>query len=158
MASYGTALATKPGEVEVEPVELWEITYDLNGGETREAFVYNYTSLNDAPIALPTLEKPNHQFNGWLLNEQLVSAIPADAEGDLHLVADFSLLEGEVYTIEFVTNKENVIWPTKKAQNREEIIDELFKDLYAWAKGNGETSSFDEYVSTLNTFLAERNV
>ena len=157
MASYGTALATKPGEVEVEPVELWEITYDLNGGETKEAFVYNYTSLNDAPIALPTLEKPNHQFNGWLLNEQLVSAIPADAEGDLHLVADFSLLEGEVYTIELITNKENVIWPSRQANDREEIIDTLFADLYEWAKGNGETRSYADYEAYIRTELAAYN-
>ena len=64
-----------------------------------------------------------------------------------------------VYRINFVTNKENVIWPTKKAQNREEIIDELFKDLYAWAKGNGETSSFDEYVSaTKNKIKAYEDI
>ena len=58
-----------------------------------------------------------------------------------------------VYKITFVTNKEEVIWPTRKASSREEIINELFKDMYEWAQGNGETSSFDSYVNTIKTKL-----
>ena len=40
MASYGEALAAKPGEVEVAPVEFWTISYELNGGTTRDSFTY----------------------------------------------------------------------------------------------------------------------
>ena len=35
------------------------------------------------------------------LNGVVVKEIPADAKGNLHLVADFSVLEGEIYTITF---------------------------------------------------------
>ena len=157
MASYGEALAAKPGEVEVAPVEFWTISYELNGGTTRDSFTYEYNSLNNAPIALPVLTLPNHNFDGWLLNGVLVNEIPADAKGDLVLVAEFTVLEGEVYTIEFVTNKQNVIWPSRAALDREEIIAELFKDLYEWAQGNGETRSYADYEAYINGELKAYN-
>ena len=151
MASYGTALSAKPGSVEVKPTEFWTISYELDGGETSGSFVYEYHSLTLSEIALPVLTKPNHQFNGWLLDGELVLAIPATAKGDLMLVASFTQLEGEIYEVEFVENKENVIWPSRPAESREEIINELYKDLYEWAKSNGETKSYDDYVAWVTT-------
>ena len=145
MASYGEALAAKPAAVEAERVEFYQISYDLNNGTTKESFVYEYTNLNGEAIVLPVLTLVNHQFNGWLLNGELVSEIPADARGNLHLVAQFTVLEGEAYNIEFVTNKQNVIWPSRPAVDRQEIVDALLNDLYEWAKGNGETRSFEDY-------------
>ena len=58
-----------------------------------------------------------------------------------------------VYKVKFEANKEDAIWPTRAAKNREEIVNELFKDLYEWAQGNGETSSFDDYVSKIKQQL-----
>ena len=58
-----------------------------------------------------------------------------------------------VYKVKFEANKEDAIWPTRAAKNREEIVDELFKDLYEWAQGNGETCSFDAYVSKIKQQL-----
>ena len=40
------------------------------------------------------------------------------------------------------------------ATSREEILDELYKDLYAWAKGNGEGRSFEDYITYVNEQLA----
>ena len=156
MASYGTALAAKPGSVEVEPVIFWDIEYDLNGGEATGQFVYEYSNI-DGVIALPTLTLTNHQFNGWLLNGVLVTEIPADASGDLYLIADFTVLEGEIYTIEYVTNKENVLWPSRAAENREEIVAELLSDLYEWAVSNGETKSYNDYEAYIKAELAAYN-
>ena len=150
----GTSLSSKPSINDAEALEFWEITYELNGGTTKEAFTYSYTSLDKVAISLPTLTLPNHQFNGWLLDGQLVTEIPANAKGNLYLIANFTVLEGEVYTIEFVTNKENVIWPSRAAIDREEIIDELFADLYEWAKGNGETRSYADYEAYIKAQLA----
>ena len=154
LASYGTALTEKPTVGEVEAVKFYTISYDLVGGKTNESFVKEYTSLNNAPIALPKLEKTNHNFDGWLLNGELVKEIPANAKGDLHLVAQFTVLEGEIYTIELVPNKETPIWPSRPANNREEIIAELYADLYEWAQGNGETKSYEEYVAYIEGQLA----
>ena len=42
----------------------YDIAYELNGGSTNEAFIYQYSSINNAPIALPVLTLVNHQFNG----------------------------------------------------------------------------------------------
>jgi len=152
--TMGTASATKPAESESTPLEFYSISYELEGGETRESFTYTYSSYNKSPIALPSLTKTNYQFNGWLLNGELVMEIPADAKGDLVLVAKFTVLEGEVYTIEYVTNKEKALWPSRAAIDREEIIEELFKDLYEWAQSNGETRGYDEYVAATKTLIA----
>ena len=153
VATHGTALAAKPGETVVKPLEFYSITYNLNGGTTRDAFVYKYNSLTNAPIALPTLTKANHQFNGWLLEGELINEIPADAKGNLALVADFTVLEGEIYNIEFVTNKEAALWPSRAAYDLQEILDALYADLYEWAQGNGETKSFAEYKADIDAKL-----
>ena len=154
MGSYGTALGTKPSASEAERVEFWTISYNLNEGTTKESFTYEYTTLHTEAIALPTLTKPNHQFNGWLLNGELVTVIPAGTKGNLELVADFSMLEGEVYEIKFNNPRENAVWPSRAAEDREEIIAELFEDLYAWAVANGETKSYAAYEEWLRGQLA----
>ena len=154
MGSYGTALGTKPSASEAERVEFWTISYNLNEGTTKESFTYEYTTLHTEAIALPTLTKPNHQFNGWLLNGELVTVIPAGTKGNLELVADFSMLEGEVYEIKFNNPRENAVWPSRGAEDREEIIAELFEDLYAWAVANGETKSYAAYEEWLRGQLA----
>ena len=153
VTTKGTVLGTEPTLPEVEPVEFWVITYELNGGTTRESFTYNYSSVTNAVIALPTLTKVNHQFNGWLLNGELVTEIPADAKGNLELVADFSVLEGEIYNIEFVTNKDNALWPSRAAYDRFEIYDALYADLYEWAQMNGETKTFEDYKAYIDSQL-----
>ncbi len=153
MASYGEALAAKPVAVEVEKVEFYQISYDLNGGSTKESFVYEYTNLSDE-IVLPVLTLANHQFDGWLLEDELLSSIPAGTKGNLHLVAKFTVLEGEAYNIEFVTNKQNVIWPSRAAVDRQEIVDALIADLYEWAQSNGETRSFEDYKTYILAQIA----
>ena len=154
MASYGTALEAKPEFVTGTKVEFWEITYELNNGQTYDSFTYLYNSFNDKPISLPKLTLVNHQFMGWLLNGELISEIPADARGDLHLVAEFKVLEGELYDITFVNEKEVAVWPSRAAVGREEIIAELMSDLYEWAQSNGETRSFADYEADIKAKIA----
>ena len=154
LSTYGTALNAKPGAIETKPVEIWSISYETNDGKTSDSYIYEYNSYIREVIILPVLTKANHKFNGWLLNGELITEIAIDVTGDLELVADFSVLEGEIYQVEFVENKENVIWPSRPASNREEIIEELFKDLYEWAVGNGETKDYDAYVNHIKTLLS----
>ena len=45
-------------------------------------------------------------------------------------------------------------WPSRGANDRLEILDELFADLYEWAQANGETKSYADYVSAIKTKLA----
>ena len=59
-----------------------------------------------------------------------------------------------LYRIKFVTNKEKAEGPTRSATNREEIVNELFADLYEWAQLNGETKTYDKYVEQLKADLA----
>ena len=153
MGSYGTALEAKPADSSVEAVKFYQISYELNEGTTKETLVKEYSALSLEYVVLPTLTKPNHQFNGWLLNGEVVTALPEGTAGDLHLVADFTVLEGELYEITLVNEKENAVWPSRGAEDREEIISELFGDLYEWAQGNGETRSYADYEAYIREQL-----
>ena len=155
VATYGTVLGVEPEDGEAEAYEIYSITYDLDGGSTRDEFVYNYSSLLDTTIVLPELTKANHQFNGWLLNGELVKEITVGTKGNLELVAQFTVLEGEIYNIEYVTNKENVIWPSRAAYDRYEIYDALYADLYEWAQGNGETRTYEDYKTYIYNQIAD---
>ena len=143
--NMGSALDKAPEDVDVEGLKFYSISYDLMGGSTYESFVYEYSSAISEAIVLPKLTLANHQFNGWLLDGEVVTEISTTTRGDLHLVADFTVLEGELYDITFVNEKVNAVWPSRPAVSREEIISELMKDLYEWAQSNGETRSFADY-------------
>ena len=62
--------------------------------------------------------------------------------------------EAGVYRIKFVENKENVLYPSRPAKDRDEIINALFADMYEWAKLNGEKSTYEKYVESIKTKLA----
>ena len=150
----GTALEKAPEASDVEGLEFYSISYDLNGGSTYESFVYEYSSAIEEAIALPQLTLVNHQFMGWLLNGELVTEISVETRGNLHLVAEFKVLEGELYDITFVNEKEFAVWPSRGAVGREEIIAELMSDLYEWAQSNGETRSFADYEADIKAKIA----
>ena len=144
VADKGSALATKPELDKAEVYEMYRISYDLDGGSTLESFAYSYDSLIKEDIALPNPSKPNHNFLGWYLGEQKVESITADFEGDLELVAKWQAFEGEIYNLEFDRNGHGN-WPTRDALSRDEIVAELFKDLWAWAQANGETRDYETW-------------
>ncbi len=155
MASYGTALATKPGETEVEPLEFYIIEYELDGGVAEGTFVTSYDSTLSETIAIPKPNKANHQFIGWNLNGELVQAIPATARGDLFLVAEYEVLEGEVYNITFVDSENLGTWPTRDAKSKDEIITLLLADIYEWAVSNGETNTYDDWYTNAMATMAK---
>ena len=61
----------------------------------------------------------------------------------------------EKFEIEYVLNQELALWPTRPADNRTEIVSELYKDLYNWAKENGETCTYDVYVRDTKAKLSK---
>ncbi|MBR2891582.1 MAG: InlB B-repeat-containing protein [Bacilli bacterium] len=152
VADKGTAMASKPTFEAAKPLHFYSISYDLAGGTTYDSFTTKYNSFNSAVIALPTLTKPNHNFLGWSYNGTVVTELPADASGNLHLVAQWQLLEGEFYDVTFVTDKGS--FPTRDAASREEIIAELYADLYEWATDNEYTTkSREEYYAYIDAQL-----
>ncbi len=152
VADKGSALTAKPAHTEAKPLEFYSISYELNGGSTYETFTYEYNSFLTEAITLPTLSKVNHNFLGWNYNGSIVTEIPADARGNLVLVAEFQVLEGDFYNVTFVTEKGN--FPTRDAVSREEIIAELLNDLYEWQVELGTTKTFEEYKTWVSTQLA----
>jgi len=59
-----------------------------------------------------------------------------------------------VYTITLVENKDRVLYPSRPAESREDLLDNLFKDMYEWAQSNGETKSFNSYVEGIKSKLS----
>ena len=154
VANIGTAIAAKPELAKAETYKIYRISYDLAGGSTLESFVYNYDSLTTEAVKLPTLSKPNHNFLGWYVGDEKIEEITADTAKDLALVAKWQAFEGDFYDIEFETNGHGN-WPTRDAISREEIYAEFYKDMYEWAKGNGETADFETYKTNLFNKLSK---
>ena len=106
LASYGTALAAKPGENVAEKYEFWTISYELGGGQAK-GLVTEYNKDTGA-IALPTPTwNIYHEFKQWTLDGKAITEIPADARGDLVIVAEWTEIEGNPVTLNFELNGGN---------------------------------------------------
>ena len=64
----------------------YDINYDLDGGAIVGASISTY-AVSDVETALPTAQKTGHIFQGWDLNGQTITAIPANTTGDINLTA-----------------------------------------------------------------------
>ncbi len=100
------------------------------------------------------LSVEGNKFTAIKEGKVTITAIGNNGYDEVVTKWDVEVTPAGVYKIKFETNKENVIWPTRTANNREEIVDELFKDLYEWAIGKGETCSFSDYVTKIKNKLA----
>ena len=113
--------------------------YTTHTCECGESYVDAYTEVIE------------HTYDSWTVlkeatffEEGLKEGVCSVCEEVKQEVVPMLEIEG-LYRLELVTNKDEVIWPSRAATSREEIISELFKDLYEWAKSNGETKSYEEY-------------
>ena len=94
LGSHGDKTFTAQYEVEVYP-----ITYDLNGGINDSANPASYT-VEDEFIFRPAL-KDHYVFTGWTLEGNAISGIAKGTTGPLHLVASYV---PEEYAIHYELN------------------------------------------------------
>lgn len=104
LKTSGTTLATKPIVDEAKPLEFYVINYELDGGTLKGNYPTAYNSLISEPIVLPTPTKLNCEFLGWSLNGDYVTEIPSTSRGDIVLVAEWKVLEGEIYDVTYIFN------------------------------------------------------
>lgn len=97
-------MATKPIVDEAKPLEFYVINYELDGGTLKGNYPTAYNSLISEPIVLPTPTKLNCEFLGWSLNGDYVTEIPSTSRGDIVLVAEWKVLEGEIYDVTYIFN------------------------------------------------------
>ena len=130
LSTYGTALAAKPEAKETEKYEFWSISYELGGGSAK-GLVTEYNK-DSGVIALPTPTwNIYHEFKQWTLNGQAITEIPADAKGDLVIVAEWTELEGNPVTLNFELNGGN--W---RYSSFEDISADLLADYNAFGGTN----------------------
>ncbi len=152
--------ATVSVNVKVEKPVLKEVTYsqlpeNIFIGDT---FTINHQSESKVTVTYESSDEEILSVSGntFTANDEgtvIVTAIASNGFDEDIQEIEVVITPVGVYRIKFETNKDAVEWPTRKATSREEIVNELFKDLYEWAKGNGETSSFETYVNTIKTKL-----
>ncbi len=130
LSSYGTALAEKAAVSQAEKYEFWKITYDLAGGSVK-GLVYSYHRETGAIVLPVPTWNIYHDFKGWSLNGTIITEIPADSKGDLHIVATWEELEGNPVTLEFELNGGN--W---NYASFDEISLDLIKDYNAYCGTN----------------------
>lgn len=104
LKTSGTTLATKPIVDEAKPLEFYVINYELDGGTLKGNYPTAYNSLISEPIVLPTPTKLNCEFLGWSLKGDYVTEIPSTSRGDIVLVAEWKVLEGEIYDVTYIFN------------------------------------------------------
>lgn len=130
LSTYGTTLAEKPTAATVEKYEFWKISYDLAGGTAKGLSYYYNKDTGTIVLPVPTWNI-YHEFKGWTLNGHIITEIPADSKGDLHIVATWEELEGNAVTLEFELNGGN--W---NYGSFDEISLDLIKDYNAWGSTN----------------------
>ena len=152
--------ATVTVKVNVVAPKLGVITYselpeNIFIGDT---FTIEHQSEKEVSIKYETsdeniLSVKNNKFTAESEGEVIITATVSNGYEEKVQEWVVEVTPVGVYKVKFEANKEDAIWPTRAAKNREEIVNELFKDLYEWAQGNGETSSFDDYVSKIKQQL-----
>ncbi len=104
LKTSGTTLSSKPNVVEAKPLEFYVINYELDGGSLKGNYPTAYNSLISESIVLPIPTKLNYEFLGWSLNGDYVTEIPATSRGDIVLVAEWKVVEGEIYDVTYKFN------------------------------------------------------
>ena len=152
--------ATVTVKVNVVAPKLGVITYselpeNIFIGDT---FTIEHQSEKEVSIKYETsdeniLSVKNNKFTAESEGEVIITATVSNGYEEKVQEWVVEVTPVGVYKVKFEANKEDAVWPTRAAKNREEIVNELFKDLYEWAQGNGETCSFDDYVSKIKKQL-----
>ncbi len=99
--SYKMGAESKEITITTKPIE-YEITYDLQDGETCKdcASLKSYTVEED--VTLPEATKEGYTFNGWLVNggkEPIKSFVKGTYHEELSLIADFTANEDTPYKV-----------------------------------------------------------
>ena len=102
VTTKGTALSEKPILEKAEAVEFYSITYELNGG-TVKGTISEYNRLGKT-LVLPEPTKTNYVFLGWYIGSEKITEIDKNNRGNLHLVAIWEAIEGELYDITYEYN------------------------------------------------------
>ena len=101
LATYGTAVSTKPGKAEVEALEFYSISFDADGGSILGSYTTGYTSQSTGTIKLPNASKVNHDFLGWMLDGEIVTEIDTALKRNVKLVAKWQKQEGELFDVTY---------------------------------------------------------
>lgn len=72
--------------------QVYTITYNLNGGQTDEELVNEFT-VSSPEIVLPVLKKSGYTFLGWFYNNQKYEKICQGTAQNIELCADWKLRE-----------------------------------------------------------------
>ena len=123
---------------EQEVVE-YEIIYIAPGAKMPSDVTTIFTDAST--VTLPTPTKDGYIFKGWYEGDVLVETLE---NRNYTLTAVWGKEDTGVYTIEY-KNTARSDWYIRVLQNRQELVDEFYSDLYKWAKLNNETRSFEEY-------------
>ena len=101
--------------------------------------ISEFTDASEVTLPVPT--KDGYIFKGWYEDGVLVETLE---NRNYTLKAEWEKEDTGVYTIEY-KNTGRSDWYIRVLQNRDELVEEFYSDLYKWAKLNGETRTQEEY-------------
>ena len=120
-------------------VVVYEIIYIAQGAKMPSDVISEFTDASEVTLPVPT--KDGYIFKGWYEDGVLVETLE---NRNYTLKAEWEKEDTGVYTIEY-KNTARSDWYIRVLQNRDELVEEFYSDLYKWAKLNGETRTQEEY-------------
>ncbi len=127
--------------------EIYKITYVAQGAQMPSNITKTFT--DGTKVELPTPTKEGYNFIGWAENGVIVERLE---NRNYILTATWEEIDDGIYTISYMFTEGS--WYIKTIASRDDVINELFNDLYSWAKTNGETASYEEYKESILSKLA----
>ena len=124
-------------EKEIIPTE-YKITLDADGGIVEKTEI---KFIENEKVTLPQPSKEGYIFKGWYEDGVLVETLE---NRNYTLKAEWEKEDTGIYTIQY-KNTARSDWYIRVLENRDELVEEFYLDLYKWAKLNGETRTQEEY-------------
>ena len=124
-------------EKEIIPTE-YKITLDADGGIVEKTEI---KFIENEKVTLPVPSKEGYIFKGWYEDGVLVETLE---NRNYTLKAEWEKEDTGIYTIQY-KNTARSDWYIRVLENRDELVEEFYLDLYKWAKLNGETRTYEEY-------------
>ncbi len=147
-----------PDDIIVTEFSYTPTEYTISYENTDSASHVNPSTYNiENSVILKDAYREHYIFEGWYLNGQLITEIPAGTTGDIFIVAKWKPIS---YTITYSSCFGNVPFATTYTVESQNILLPRMSDIegyyfYGWFIGNSEVTSFDTKLGKDITLIAK---
>ena len=128
---------------------------------TEQGFTTHTCECGDVKVD-SYVDAKGHSYGNWNIIKEATVTEEGSREGSCTACSEkivevipFVEIPG-LYRLQLVTGKDEseIVWPFRPANDREELLNELFSDMHEWAKTKGETKNLEEYTAYIKEQFA----